>query len=493
MEVLPIHCYEAYRRLQFDTDSIIRESFEDDAPPEKLLQLIWHHQKLKGSCLKMQDGRRLKVLHPGFWNRENGPDFKQAVLQFDGGPMETGDIEIDCRSRNWVLHGHINNPDFRHVILHVLWSDYEPGICPAPSLIIRDVLDGPIQELGRWFETASSLVIPVHLKGCCSSPLKQLDESQRQQLLQQAAFARLKCKAYLLESRARQVGWSQTLWEGLFTALGYKTNSWAMYQVATKLPLLRQVTSLGAEESTNPFENQAILFGVSGLLSDDADSRVQGTSDYRKRLWNVWWRHRNSLEKFLMPAQVWRFHSLRPPNHPLRRLALAAHWLADPDFEKKLQEWITEELPQKQCVSSLLKILQITAEEDPFWAIHWSFGECGPEHPQPLLGQARLTDLAINILLPWFWIRADKGRQKELIHRIEQRYFSWPRAQDNVVLKLARTRLLGKQEDSSIKKAYQQQALMQIVRDFCEESNAICSDCPFPDLVKDIQNRSEKD
>jgi hypothetical protein len=26
--------------------------------------------------------------------------------------------------------------------------------------------------------------------------------------------------------------------------------------------------------------------------------------------------------------------------------------------------------------------------------------------------------------------------------------------------------------------------LLQIMRDFCEHSNAVCAECPFPDLVR---------
>jgi hypothetical protein len=36
--------------------------------------------------------------------------------------------------------------------------------------------------------------------------------------------------------------------------------------------------------------------------------------------------------------------------------------------------------------------------------------------------------------------------------------------------------------------AAQQQGLMQIVRDFCEHSNAICADCRFPELVQSLKS-----
>jgi hypothetical protein len=61
---------------------------------------------------------------------------------------------------------------------------------------------------------------------------------------------------------------------------------------------------------------------------------------------------------------------------------------------------------------------------------------------------------------------------------------TWPSAEDNSVLKLARQRLLGTANARILKGAAQQQGLMQIVRDFCEHSNAICADCQFPELVR---------
>jgi len=35
-----------------------------------------------------------------------------------------------------------------------------------------------------------------------------------------------------------------------------------------------------------------------------------------------------------------------------------------------------------------------------------------------------------------------------------------------------------------LKTAAAQQGLMQIVRDFCDHSNALCANCRFPELVR---------
>ena len=95
-----------------------------------------------------------------------------------------------------------------------------------------------------------------------------------------------------------------------------------------------------------------------------------------------------------------------------------------------------------------------------------------------------MTDLAVNVVLPWLWIRALEGGNEKLEAEIERRFFTWPAAEDNSVLKLARQRLLGTGAARILKGAAAQQGLMQIVRDFCEHSNAVCADCRFPDLVR---------
>src|ERR1041385_1845389 len=70
---------------------------DEDAPSERLLQRIWEHQRLRRDQLETLDGRKLRILHPGFHNHEAGPDFHAAVLQWAGQAPLTGDVEIDLQ------------------------------------------------------------------------------------------------------------------------------------------------------------------------------------------------------------------------------------------------------------------------------------------------------------------------------------------------------------------------------------------------------------
>jgi hypothetical protein len=63
-------------------------------------------------------------------------------------------------------------------------------------------------------------------------------------------------------------------------------------------------------------------------------------------------------------------------------------------------------------------------------------------------------------------------------------FLRWPASGDNAVLKLARRRLLGGVPPPRPDRAALQQGLLQIVRDFCDHSNAACDGCRFPELVR---------
>ena len=215
-------------------------------------------------------------------------------------------------------------------------------------------------------------------------------------------------------------------------------------------------------------------------------THAQKSSDtYLRRAWDFWWRERDGFSDSILPRSIWKFHGLRPANHPQRRLALASHWLADKKFVSKIENWSAAEISGKRLLDSLLDILQ--AGRDEFWSWHWTFKSARMKRPQPLLGEARVTDLAVNVILPWLWVRAVEGKNEKIRREMERRFFAWPAAEDNSVLKLARQRLLGTANAKILKTASSQQGLMQIVRDFCGHSNAVCDDCRFPELVQSLK------
>lgn len=455
------------------------------APPrEHVLQQIWLHQRLRRDALRTLDGRRLVVLHPGFWNREAGPDFRRAMLQFDDQSPVVADVEIDLEPADWQHHAHQSNPAYARVRLHVVWQAPGPGSPDLPTLRLSDWLDAPLGELAAWLASDARATSPEGLLGACALPLAEMSAAARVDLLHQAALARLQTKALQIRARARQAGWEQALWEAVFAALGYKHNAWPMRRLAE---LRSRVLKTDSADPIPVPVVQARLLGLSGLLPADLRARSRAAGPYLRTLWDVWWRDRGWLDDAVLPASLWRLHGTRPANHPVRRLALAAHWLADLKWIDRIEGWFLDELADDRLDRALRTALLV--DDDPFWCRHWTFRSRPLGHPQPLLGTARSADLAMNAVLPWLLSRADAGPSTSLRERAQHRYLAWPGAQDNAVLRLARQRFLGDALLPRPARAALQQGLLQIVHDFCDRSDPRCTQCPFPALVRKASDR----
>ncbi len=473
MDALLINDYAAWR-VKTGLVPVLHE--KPPVPPERLLQVIWYHQRLRRHELRTLDGRSLQVLHPGFWNGGAGPDFRRSVVQFEGEDPRQGDVEVDVHPSGWQSHRHAGNPSFDSVILHVVWKAADAA--GIPTLALDGKLDAPLEELAAWLNTEPAQSLPDAILGRCVSPLKRLGASRVTRLLQQAALVRLQAKASRLQARARQAGWEQALWEGLFRALGYQHNAWPMQRLAELRPALKPSPPCDAL-----LQWQARLFGVSGLLPRDLGRRRAGGGRYLRRLWDVWWRERDQFDDSLLPAGLWRLHGLRPANHPQRRLALAARWLATEALLQRLEKWFTAITDHSPLVSSLQAVLN--PDRDEFWSWHWTFTSPPLATPQALLGGSRVTELAMNVVLPWFWIRARDGKNDVLRQRVERVYYRWPAGEDNTLLRLGRYRLFGEKKTALLCSAAVQQGLLQVVQDFCDRSNALCAGCPFPGLVQE--------
>jgi Protein of unknown function (DUF2851) len=468
-----VNCYAQWR-LRSGAAAILHE--DRDSPPERLLQAIWQHQRLRRDQLKTLDGQPVRVLHPGFGSPEGGPDFRGAMVRVGDETPRLGDVEVDIRASGWRAHGHDRNPAFRNVILHVVWESDRQAAAAPQVLSLRHALDAPLGELSLWLEREPAGSLPENFRGKCSVSLSRWPEASLTGLLGEAAQVRFQAKAAQLQARARQAGWEQALWEGMFRGLGYKHNVWPMQCLAETRP---RWASAGASASVL----QARLLGLSGLLPAELTRAQEGADGYLRRVWDQWWRERDEFADCVLPRAVWHFHGLRPANHPQRRLALAAHWLAKGNLVTRLERWCGAELSDKALPDSLLEILQI--ERDEFWSWHWTFRSARLKKPQPLLGATRVTDLAVNVILPWLWTRAAAAKNPALQGVIEHRYGAWPAAEDNAVLRHARRRLLGGAAVRKLRGAAVQQGLIQIVRDFCDHSNAVCEDCQFPELTRD--------
>ncbi|HMO66902.1 MAG TPA: DUF2851 family protein, partial [Verrucomicrobiota bacterium] len=431
---------------------------------------VWQAQRLHRGHLRTTDGRRLTVLHPGFGNREAGPDFRGAVLQWGDDPPVTGDVEVDLDPGGWRGHGHADNPAYAGVRLHAVWRAPPGAPAPLPTLALEPVLDAPLEELEAALGAGPAEEAAVWLAGRCAAPLAGRSAAEVSELLRQAGRERLAMKSAALRARARAAGWEQALWEGLFRALGYKHNTWPMQRLAELRP---EAAEAGAAQGGGALVHEAVWLGVAGLLPH---GRAGGAA-LRER-WDVWWRARDALAAVTLPVTVWRRGGVRPANHPQRRVALAARWLAAADLPARLAEWFLA-AGGTGAAAGLRECLE---PADPgLWARRYTLISKPLTRPVPWLGAQRVTDLAVNVILPWFHARA--AADAALCRRAEALFLAWPAGEDNAVLRLVRARLFGAARRGAEGGAAAQQGLLQIVHDFCAGTDALCSRCAFPALA----------
>ena len=110
---------DRYAQLH-DTDRVRERALfvSPRIPSELELQARWFAGDF-GKRFISTAGDEIDVVQFGTWNRESGPDFRDAAIRINGGDPIRGCIEIDLLDRSWETHGHATNPAFDETVLHV--------------------------------------------------------------------------------------------------------------------------------------------------------------------------------------------------------------------------------------------------------------------------------------------------------------------------------------------------------------------------------------
>lgn len=419
-----------------------------DLPDEQSLQILWLDRAF-GNVFTDDQGRQINIIRPGTWNRCAGPDFLNAQLEIDGRTVE-GDIELDCQPEDWERHGHGANPNFNNVVLHVAclassktWYTRNERHELVPHIVIpEDILRESIH---------SSSVEPNIAKQLpeCRAFFSSMDEAGLSRFLQSVAAFRLNKKRRIWQQRCNASGKNQTLYECLAETLGYSANKANMRYLAKRAPL-DSITK----------HPEAILFGTAGflvpVLKETCDQETRG---YHKDLWTFWWTNREEFELSEQRGFSWIYSGIRPANHPQRRLAALAILV------NKWKEFT--ELCSLATGHSLIRFM--TSLEHPYWSRHVTLPSAQLAKPLALIGKDRALDFIINHVAtmdesPKAW----------------DDYLALPGSTlSSKVIQTAALILPNEQLARKLtRKAYQQQALLQMHQDFC---GSMCPNpCPLP-------------
>lgn len=416
----------------------------EDLPDEITLQCLWADGQF-GTSFRDDEANTITILDPGEWNKGAGPDFLNAKIEING-DIRHGDIELDAAPEDWERHGHGENPAFNQVLLHVAF------LPPGGTWFTRNQLHKRVPRIEippGSIPPGVSLLEPASGSGACLPFWEQENTDAIDRILRMAAAYRFESKKRNWKQRANHSGEDQVLYENIAETLGYSANKTAMGMLARRMKL--------AIVDKKP---EPLLFGAAGFLVPVLPERCStAAKNYHKQLWDFWWKCRAEYEPCPDRSISWTFSGIRPTNHPQRRLAALAAIVS------RWHEFRT------LCESGTLRELEswFGTLNHPYWNTHTTLPSAELQHKIALVGSNRVADFALNHLFP---MRGDDKAWKA--------YLDLPGGEPNSKVASMIRRISSSPESSKFltAKAYRQQALLQIRRDFCLVSP--CQSCPLP-------------
>lgn len=456
---------------------------------EARLSRVWQVLGFPERDIPIIGGGRVTPLHPGFLNHGRGPDFKKAVLQFNGETPVTVDVEIDWTDKEWRLHGHDSNPEFDHVGLRVLWnksSAESERLSGPPCIALQPLLEGPIWNwaLGLEPETLPKHPKAIRFAGKCRPIWNSLSPEDVQSALERIALVRLWNKGEGIRIRSQVLGWGQAFYESLIPVLGYQKNYWPFRRLAELGPIW-------ILPNADPMAIQSRLMGLSGLLPAGSPRKDRERSEYLNELWSFWWREQSQFQNMVLPKSMWRRDQIRPMNFPERRLALAAVWAYRANLPDRVRRWFYQRPKGSNKFNSreesiwrerLYGILGGNRNH-PFWSYRANWNQ-RLSKPAALMGRGLFSEVVLNALLPWLWALAYSEENSEQLNVLEKLYLNWYSTPENSRVRALEWRLLGSQEKFLTKSSGVRQGLLGVSRFYCEKFNALCEGCPMPDRLK---------
>ena len=432
--------------------TLLMERKEEYQPlPEKALARLWQKRAARQRDFRTDGGRRVRVLYPGRPGAAAGPDFRHALLEVEGLGLVQGDVELHLRQRDWYSHGHDGDPNYDGVVLHAaLETDARTNsTAGARPTNLHSGHRAPVISLAALVQDADTADLPSagdEAEDPAGANLWALleergwphpaDAAGMGQLLDAAGDSRFLARAALSAALNQEQPASQTLYEGLMEALGYRANRQPFLKLAQRAPWpTLAVEAMAHFPEHRPAVLEARLLQFSGL---EAPAR---TTSRRPPGYGV-----------PLQADEWHTFRVRPANHPRRRIAGAARLLA------RFLEASRSGEPAEQLVTALNAVV---AQGSPasLTAALTVTADRGPA----CVGADRARDLAVNVALPFCHSLAKRSPEKEDTESTALAlYKKFPRLQENEITREMAGRLLRPEWGKVVTTGRRQQGLIHL-------------------------------
>lgn len=410
---------------------------------EDLIHYYWNSGKLKQHDLKTTNGNTLRILKPGTYNTNQGPDFLFAQIEIDG-VIWNGHIEMHVQSSDWIKHKHDGDPNYANIILHVVWNH--------DKCIISNQHELPTIELKNLvsqaeLSTYEFLMNNIQYIACCNL-LSDVPNLIIQSQIESASIERIMSKTELLimALHSNKSDWETLFYQKFCQYLVTPVNSSAMSELTTKVTwrLLQKYLD-------DPFKMEALLFGVSGLLPDHPNDphlkKLKEEATYLIKLHRIKPMQKNS----------WNFLRLRPAHFPTIRLAqIASFFFKNPSPFNNLLLQIN--------LNDIHAMLKVHASQ--YWDAHYTFENLSGKISKKKLGTTTSDSILINVICPMMYIYGDYTQDLELKNKAIG-FLENIKAEEN---KFTRHWM---QTGQKIENARQSQGVLQQINEYCLKNGCL--------------------
>jgi hypothetical protein len=469
-------------------------------PDEYLTQCIWFDSLFVHENLRTDAGESLEIIHPGSWNRGEGPDFRGAKLRINGKNVG-GDIEIHISASGWRQHRHHLNPSYDSVVLHAYLRLAEKPVQarnsrgePISGFAMEPVLFPDLDTIRQTIHLEDYPYRIPSAVGRCQPLMCTLEENYLRDLLEAAGRQRIEGKVRRYRDQAVGESLDQVFYQAVMTAMGLKSSKSLFFLLSKRAPvseMMDYAREVDPAQTTLFF--QAVLLNVANLAPQGAmlhamDAESAAYADPIIRTWERFSGYYS--DRLIPPTNRWNT-GVRPPNFAYRRLAGIAHllvkWFKDGNAVERFVRAIDgfdPALPlgaRRRWIRERLVSAFVVDDSDDFWAWRYTFASKRAPRPMRLIGENRAESVVFNALLPILLVHARQEGDARLEERIWPICLAFPPLESNSIVRHMRLRLFGGHErgKTALDSEAKQQALFQIFADCCNMNEQSCHDCYY--------------
>lgn len=414
---------------------------------EIFLHYIWQYQKITALPLQTIQGEALQVLNPGYYHKEDGPDFFNACLIIEN-QRWAGNVEIHLKSSDWYHHRHEINKKYDNVILHVVWEHdiavFRPDGSEIPVLVLKTyVPDHFLADYYRLMKEKNWIL--------CEKDLLLVEPIFWMKWKERLFLERLEQKVKPIELllKENKNDWEATLFCCLAKSFGLNTNSEAFYQIGKSIPF-----TIVQKERYIEGNLEALFLGMATLLDDNKEDRYFCSL---KRKWKELKKKYGLNRRSRVPLQ---FYKVRPDNFPTIRLVQLAGL-----YQKHSNLFDT--VMRQHTLAAFYETFNIEMPE--YWNTHYRFDTMSSgKRKVKKMSTAFRQLLFVNAILPLRFLYAryqGEDFSEELLDMARQIVPEQNSITDRF-----------KQLGVKIESAFDSQAILQLKKEYCNYKRCLHCD-----------------